>query len=376
MTDRRGETTVQSAPFGEVAGRSPEDSGIHVSPFRPGLDALRAVVIIHNTGDPDRPENAAEEGVLETVEAVERVLNAAGRPVVRLPLRPPFSEAAQIIEGIPQSCVVFNLFEGFPGDPSSEVQVGLLLQSLGLRATGCPPLSMHLGLHKDLCKQLLSATGLPAVPGLVCTDADELAGDLPFPFPVFLKPAASDSSHGIGPANVVGDAASLQARSAELLEVYPEGILVEPFLTGREFNCGVAETCAAPLAFPPSIVDYAALPAGHPPVLTFAAKWEPGSPVYEQTPTVCPAPVESETLEAVRDLSLKAFRALRCRGYARVDFREDAEGKLHILEINPNPDLAPSAGLAKQARALGWEYDRLVMTILAAAEKGAPWTSR
>jgi D-alanine-D-alanine ligase len=376
MTDRRGQSTTRGAPLGQVAGGSPEDSGIHATPLRAGLDALRAVVIIHNTGDPERPENAAEEGVLETVEAVERVLADAGRPVIRLPLRPPFSETAQVIEGIPQPCVVFNLFEGFPGDPSSEVQVGLLLQALGLRATGCPPLAMHLGLHKDLCKQLLSSVGLPAVPGLVCSDTAELGGDLHFPFPVFLKPAASDSSHGIGPANVAGDASAFRVRGAELLEAYPGGILVEPFLAGREFNCGVVESDEGPTALPPSLVDYSALPAGHPPVLTFAAKWEPGSPVYEQTPTVCPAPVEPETFEAVQDLSLRAFRGLRCRGYARVDLREDAEGSLRILEVNPNPDLAPSAGLAKQARALGWQYDRLVMTILAAAEKGAPWTSR
>jgi D-alanine-D-alanine ligase len=291
-------------------------------------------------------------------------------------LRPPLSETAKTIEDIARSSIVFNLFEGFPGDPSSEVQVGLLLQSLGLRATGCPPLAMHLGLHKELCKQILSAAGLPAAAGLVCTGIEELDEDLPLPFPAFLKPAASDSSHGISPANVVANHSALRMRCAELLDAYPDGILVEPFLTGREFNCGVVEGDRGPSALPTSLVDYSALPPGHPPVLTFAAKWEPGSPVYEQTPTVCPAPVERKTVETVEALSMQAFRVLRCRGYARVDLRENGEGKLHILEVNPNPDLAPSAGLAKQARVLGWEYDRLVMEILAAAEKGRPWTSR
>ena len=333
------------------------------------------VTLIHNTSDPSLPESAAEEGVMETVEAVEEVLRRQGQSLSRLPLTAPLSAAAAALEQLPKGSLVFNLFEGFPGDPSSEVQVGLLLKALGLRATGCPPMAMHLGLHKPLAKRLLAAEGIPTAAGLHVRRIEEVPESLPFLFPAFLKPAANDASHGIGPASVVRDRPSFLAKARELLGRFPQGILAESFLSGRELNCSVVETAEGPCPLPPSLVDYSALPAGYPPVLTFEAKWAPDSPVFHQTPTLCPAPVESALVERVQALALLSYKALGCRGYARVDLREDGEGRLRVLEVNPNPDLAPSAGLAKQARAAGWDYATLVATILGSAEKGESWQS-
>jgi D-alanine-D-alanine ligase len=84
--------------------------------------------------------------------------------------------------------------------------------------------------------------------------------------------------------------------------------------------------------------------------------------------------VEPELVRRIQRLALEAYDALGCRSYARVDFREDREGNLQILEVNPNPDFAPSAGLAKQARAHGWDYPELTFRVLGAAEVNEPWT--
>ncbi len=341
----------------------------------PRTSKAEPVFLIHNTGGEESAERAAEEGVLETVDGVAESLSHLGWRVERLALEPPLSEAARHLEDLPPASLAFNLFEGFPRNPASEVQVGLLLMSLGLRATGCPPLAMHLGLHKDLCKEVLASRGLPPSPGVVLRRAEDAERVLPFPYPVFLKPVADDASHGIGPENLAVDAGAFRRRFADLLERFPSGVLAEAFLPGREFNCAVVETPEGPRALPPSLVDYSRLPADHPPVLTFAAKWQPENPIFDLTPTLCPAPVEGALIQRIQALSLEAFRALRCRGYARVDMREDQEGVLRILEVNPNPDLAPSAGLAKQARAMGWTYHDLVATVLEAAEKGPRWTS-
>jgi D-alanine-D-alanine ligase len=335
----------------------------------------RPIYLIHNDAGEQVVESVAEAAVLEAVDAMESTLRELGRPVVRLLLKPPLSRAAAALEALPQGATVFNLFEGFPEDPASEVQVGLLLQRLGLRPTGCPPMAMHLGLHKDLCKLLLKADHIPVPEGVVLRTRRDLDAPLPFPFPAFLKPAANDASHGIAAANLVGDEAAYRNRAGELLMLFPGGVLAEPFLSGRELNCGVVETPGGTVVLPPSLVDYSELPPDHPPVLTFAAKWAPGSPVYEKTPTVCPAPVEPELVARVQDLALRAFNLLGCRGYARVDLREDAEGQLRVMELNPNPDISPDAGLAKQARALGWDYVTLVGRVVAAIEEGPPWIS-
>jgi D-alanine-D-alanine ligase len=312
---------------------------------------------------------------MEAVESMARTLAGLGRTVVRLLLKPPLSAAAGALEALPAGATVFNLFEGFPEDPASEVQVGLLLERLGLRATGCPPIAMHLGLHKDLCKLLLQADGIPVPEGVLLRSDADIHLPLPFPFPAFLKPVANDASHGIAACNLVRDEAAFRARAGELLKLFPGGVLAEPFLPGRELNCGVVETPHGAVALPPSLVDYSELPEDHPPVLTFAAKWAPGSPVYEKTPTVCPAPVEPELISRVQELALRSYHLLRCRGYARVDMREDVDGHLRVLELNPNPDISADAGLAKQGRALGWDYATLVRQVVAAIEEGQPWKS-
>ena len=375
MVEQRGGGPLQHSGATSVSHVSPspdQEPGAH--PMRAVRRKGASVVIIHNTGGEACVEQAAEEEILLTLTAVSDALEGMGRAVRIMTLEPPLSETARLLEGIPGDAVVFNLFEGFPGDPPSEVQVGLLLESLRLRATGCPPLSMHMGLNKDLCKEVLSSRGLPPSPGVALRSKADLGRPLHFPFPVFMKPVADDASHGIGPENLVREAGAYSLKAGDLLDRFPSGILVEPFLSGREFNCGVIESMEdGPLAFPPSLVDYSALPEEHPPVLTFAAKWQPGTPVFDLTPTICPAPVEASTVERVRTLSREAFHALRCRGYARIDLREDGKGNLHILEVNPNPDISPTAGLAKQARALGWDYADLVCTVLDAAERGPRW---
>ena len=333
------------------------------------------VYVIHNTAGEDAEAKLSEEEILLTADTVQRTMDEAGRRTKRLVLEPPLSTAAAHLEAIPAGSTVFNLLEGFPGDSYSEVQIGLLLRSLDLKTTGCPPLAMHLGLHKDLCKQLLRGGGLPTAECVVLRRGAALERALPFPFPAFLKPLTDDASLGIGPENVVQDQASFQSRAADLLERFPNGILAEPFLVGREFNCSVVEVPGGGAeALPPSMVDYSDLPPGHPPILTFEAKWYPESEIFIKTPTICPAPVGPDRIAAIQDLAVRAYDLVRCRGYARVDFREDAQGALHILEVNPNPDISPSAGMAKQAKVRGLDYGQLVLRVVAAAEEGEPWT--
>jgi D-alanine-D-alanine ligase len=331
------------------------------------------VIVIHNPAGAEGPEAMAEAEVLETAAAVHEALTSRGWPVRCLEIPRPLSRAASVLENLPRHATIFNLFEGFPDDPESEIQVGLLLKSLGLRATGCPPEAMFLGLHKALSKEVLSANGLPAAPCRVLHHPEDCQAPLPFSFPAFVKPAISDASHGVGPDNVIRDTAAYRNKAAELLARFPGGVLVEPYLEGREMCCGVVEVNGEPEPLPPTLVDYSALPPGYPPVLTFEAKWDTSSPLYDQTPTLCPAPAPAELIARLQGLAAETFRALGCRGCARVDFREDGEGRWFVMEANPNPAIHPDAGMPKQARERGWDYADLVEAILTAAVEGEPW---
>ena len=330
----------------------------------------RELLILHNPPGGEGPESVAENEVLKSAENVSKALASRGWNAGVLELPRPISRAAAVLESLPRGAAVFNLFEGYPDDTESEVEVGLLLKSLGLRATGCPPETMFLSLHKSLCNQVLAARGFPTLPHRLLSRPGDLDRELPFPFPVFLKAAASDASHGVDRDSLATDRPTFLAKATTMLARFPGGVLVEPFLPGREIYCGVVEVAGAPEPLPPTLIDYSALPPDYPPVLTFEAKWDPDCPAYEMTPTHCPAPVPPELTAHLQGLCAGAFRALGCRGYARLDLREAADGSWYILELNPNPSLAT---LVPQARARGWEYEDLVEAVLRAAVEGEPW---
>src|SRR3989442_12792143 len=111
------------------------------------------------------------------------------------------------------------------------------------------------------------------------------------------------------------------------------------------------------------------MPEGAWPILTYAGKWEAGSPDDLGSVPVCPAPVPQKLAQRLVKLAEAAWRVMQGKGYGRVDLRVDEQGRSWILEVNPNPDLNDDAGLARMARATGWDYAELVRRV---ADGGRP----
>ena len=143
-------------------------------------------------------------------------------------------------------------------------------------------------------------------------------------------------------------------RVARVRAAYGPRVLVEAYLPGREFNVGVL-ALPEPEPLPVAEIVYDR-PPGCWPILTYAAKWAPGSAEDLSSPALCPAQVEPALAERLGRLALPALRATGCRDYSRVDFRLDARGAPMILEVNPNPDLDPAVGPARAIRAAGRDY--------------------
>jgi D-alanine-D-alanine ligase len=106
--------------------------------------------------------------------------------------------------------------------------------------------------------------------------------------------------------------------------------------------------------------------------LTFAAKWEPDSPYFKGTKVICPAEVSETVRKYIADMAMKTFKLVVGNGYARVDMRMDEAGTLNIIEINPNPDISPGTGAARQAKAAGMDYTQFIdkIILLALEKKG------
>jgi D-alanine-D-alanine ligase len=290
----------------------------------------------------DHPDADSEHEIFYTVEEVEKALNEAGFDVSRLSVqRDPSVLLTRVKKRRPD--VVFNLFEGLADNYDTEGHVAGLLEWLELPYTGCPYQTLTLARRKHVTKLLLQGAGLPTAPFFAVEEVPVV--DNPLGWPVIVKPAAQDASVGLDQGSVVTDLVKLNERAAYLLAAYGGTVLVEQFIRGREFNIGVVE---APdlRVLPVSEILFTDPSPDFWPIVTYDAKWKPGTRDYEATPPKYPAEVAPRLRAKVEKLAADAFRLLGCRDYARVDFRVSTTGKPYILEVNPNPDFSPLAGLA------------------------------
>jgi len=327
------------------------------------------VAIVYNEPQHSRYDAVSEEkavlGVLEAVESVHRALLELDFDITRVPVVPPLERAERKLKNL-NTDLVFNLFEGFCGSPETEAVLPEIISKMGIPCTGCPASALKLGLDKAKMKVILKAAGIKT-PDFQLLNPETINW-FRLGYPCIVKPRCEDASHGLSSGSVVNDYASLERQIGLVSNGYSGGALVEEFIDGREFNAtilGDSECCVLPV----SEIIYS-LPSGMPRILTFAAKWEPDSPYFEGTKVVCPAEVEAEERERIAETAVAAFQILDGQGYARVDMRMDREGQVNVIEVNPNPDISPSSGAVRQAKAAGMTYTQFIEKIIQLALYG------
>lgn len=318
------------------------------------------VEIIYNQPELSRYDAQGEvtaiQGVLDEAKAVNKALLELGFAPELLPLSPPVENALKTLSTIDAS-IVFNLFEGFGGEPATEVAIASALKNMKIPYTGNSPEALSLCLDKALAKHTFLKAGVPTPAFQVfTTDPNK---PLELDLPVIAKPAMEDASHGVYAENVVYTPETFWPVLARLFKHSSHPVIVEEFVNGREFNAMVL----GEEVFPVSEIVYT-LPDGLPNILTFESKWNTESIYYRHTQVICPAGVDRKTDLRLKNLARKACKACGCRGYTRVDMRSDESGNLYVLEVNPNPDISPGAGCAKQSAAAGLSYTEFIKIIL------------
>lgn len=321
------------------------------------------VAILYNDPLPDRykemGESLAELGVMDEVHAVELALADLEYSSVRIALRPPLDQSCRILKSLDVD-VIFNLFEGFDGCPETEGQLADHLLKSGIPFTGCPPSALDLALDKSKTKDLMMATGIPT-PEYQILSPDKIKL-FHLGFPSIVKPCAEDASHGISENSVVKDFSSLESQVNKISELFGGKAMVEEYIDGREFNTTVMGISRLTVPAISEIVY--TLPPDKPRILTFQAKWEENSLYFNNTRAVCPAPISLQEEKKIGVIARKAFKLIGCRGYARVDFRQDTGGNFKVLEVNPNPDITPGSGAALQAVTAGMTYSQFIKKII------------
>src|SRR5215212_2643456 len=220
--------------------------------------------------------------------------------------------------------VVFPILHGPFGEDGT---VQGLFELADLPYVGSGVLASALAMDKAMAKVVLAAAGLPQAPYLVVPERDwragpgRVAGTVAdrLAYPVFTKPARLGSSIGI---TKVKTPDALAASLATAFAHDPKA-LVEQGVTARELECGVLGNDAPEASVVGEVVP------GHE-FYDFEAKY-----LDESLKLEIPAPIPDAVRSQVRELSLRAFQALDCEGFARVDFfYEEATGRVLVNEVN------------------------------------------
>jgi D-alanine-D-alanine ligase len=319
---------------------------------------------------PAADDEYAEWDAPATIDAVFNALSHHGE-VIRLEATDDFP--LRLRDTRPD--IVFNIAEGLRG-PNREAHVPAICEFYGIPYSGSDPFTLALCLDKARTKEILRARGVLTADWWLITTPGELA---PFvasapPLPLFAKPVHEGSSKGITERNYIADADAIESVVRDLLERYQQPVIVETFLAGAEFTCGVLGNGASARVLPIVSMNFAALPDGALPIYGFEAKWLWDSPEDPLDIFQCPADVPAARRTEIESVALAAYHALGCRDWSRIDIRLDAHGRSNVVEVNPLPGILPdprdNSCLPKAARAAGLDYDALIgAALVAAAER-------
>lgn len=227
-----------------------------------------------------------------------------------------------------------------------------ILEWLGIPYTGSGVLASALAMDKMRTKLLWQAAGLPSPPHEILrkdSDWGEVARRLGLP--IMVKPASEGSSIGMTKVRSAGDLDEAYALAAN----YDRIVMAEKFIEGPELTCAILGEQALPLIrleTPRDFYDY-------------EAKYLANDTRYHLP---CGLPAEKE--RELQALCLRAFRALGCSGWGRVDLMLDESGAAQLLEVNTSPGMTDHSLVPMAARAIGLSYEDLCLRILEGAHVG------
>lgn len=246
---------------------------------------------------------------------------------------------------------VFNILHGTPGE-DGVLQAVCALQDLPVTGTGLQASAN--ALDKVATKALWRQAGLPVADDVVVApgeqpDVDAIVAALGLP--VYVKPALEGSSVGVSRVDAADRLADAIAEAAR----HPGSVLVEAAVSGAEYTAGVVAGTWLPLIrIVPAKGFY-----------DYDAKY-----VVDDTTYAIPCGLDQATESAMQQLAARAFTALGCSGWGRVDFMIDAAGRPVLLEANTTPGMTDHSLVPKAAAALGWDMPTLCLRILDTAETG------
>src|SRR5215217_8864122 len=267
--------------------------------------------------------------------------------------------------------LVFNLAESFAGNDLADYCIAAYLELIEKRFTGAGSHGLLYAQDKGVAKKILEFHGIHT-PVFARSFRGRLDFSHDLAFPVIVKPAREDGSIGIEFNAVVSSIRELMERIDWLHANFDSPVLIEEYVEGREMYVAVIGN-ENPEALPVVELDLSRLPEGTPRIAGAEVKWGKGTAAYRDTKSAVAENLAEETAALLQQTAVAVFQALELRDYARIDMRLRPDGRVAVIEANPNPWLASKAEFAMAARKSGRNYTQLIEELvdLALARYGA-----
>lgn len=265
--------------------------------------------------------------------------------------------------------LVWNLLDDFAGHGVLDQNIVSYLELLGCPYTGCNPKGLLLARDKALSKKILAYHKFLVPKFLVYKKGEPVAFVPDSEFPLIVKSLTEQGSRGISQASLVTNQKQLERR-AEFVHGYLQtDAIAEQFIEGREFYVGVMGNSRCSV-LPVWEIDFGKDSGLK--IATEQVKWNEDYQLRHGIKFQLAKGLSQKLEKRLQEIAKRAFRVLGLSGFARFDFRMNADCEIYLLEANPNPDIGREQEFADSAKAHGIEYANLLGRIISLGLKWRP----
>lgn len=259
--------------------------------------------------------------------------------------------------------ITFNLLEEFHGVATYDHYVISYLELIRKAYTGCNPRGLMIAHDKALTKKILSYHRIPVPAFAVVPVGKKFRRPKRLEFPLLVKSATEEASLGISQASIVHSDDKLRERVAFIHEHTASDALVEEYIDGREMYVGMLGNQRLQ-TFPIWEMLFTKSPAHVARIATAKVKWDDAYQQRHGIVTQAAKDLPAKLEQTIIRLCKRIYHHLSLTGYARMDLRVTDEGRIYVLEANPNPNLAYGEDFAESAETAGIDFENLLQRIL------------
>jgi D-alanine-D-alanine ligase len=318
--------------------------------------------VLYTPAPPGAPPEDVD-GVIQ-MEAVSKTLQALGHTTEAVPCVLNLAQVRDALTHIRPDCV-FNIVEAIDSHDRLLYLAPALLEGMGIPFTGAGVNAMMLSTGKLVAKRIIRGAGLPTADWVDFSSYGPCPlhkGDI-----VIFKSAWDHGSPMVTDNDIkpFDDPATLKEQLKSRVKKPGQEWFVERYIEGREFNIAMLAGPDGPHILPAAEILFIDYEKGKPKVVGYNAKWAEESFEYTHTPrTFDFGKEDAPIVEKITRLARDCWNLFGLSGYARVDFRVDADGNPWILEVNANPCIAPDAGYAAALNRAGITYAQAIERIV------------